>query len=217
MALYGCEAATVNEAALRGLQNAIKEVMGPKSPLAANNMVFTLLSNGTDLDPEVNILQRRLTMIRRMAIKRNDTRDKIYKLLKHYTNKQHIGTFHNDAQLPKLTPAPPPHHTSLHHITPSHTEPRHTHTTPLEHTTPHRTTLTPLHSRSHQSTRLVTSSSPHDMRQVCLLAQVCLNRDQLFRTRGKAGFTCIIDDAAYGDLESWLVSGEGGQGRHQDI
>ena len=108
-ALYGCEAATVNEAALRGLQNDVKSVMGPRSPLASNNMVSTLLSNGPDLDPEVNILQLRLTMIRRMVIKRDNTKTKIYKLLKHYTNKQHIGTYRNNAQLAQLQPAPLPH------------------------------------------------------------------------------------------------------------
>ena len=71
-ALYGCEAAPVGTAHTKKLGKAILDIIGPKSGKRSRSLAFSVCSDGQDLEPEANILSRRVAMLRRMMSKHKD-------------------------------------------------------------------------------------------------------------------------------------------------
>ena len=55
LALYGCEAAHINESVFQRLRAAIAEAIGPRSAKAATDLVFEFSTTSKDLDPAAHV------------------------------------------------------------------------------------------------------------------------------------------------------------------
>ena len=69
-ALYGCEASLLHPSDQMTLTTAIKQAISKTSAHKSADLTFATSSHGADLDPETNVLTRRITMLRRMLVKR---------------------------------------------------------------------------------------------------------------------------------------------------
>jgi len=69
LALYGSEAASVNEAVFQQLRATIAEVIGPRSAKTCNDLVFVFTDSAKDLDPSAHLLYNRVSAIRRVVTK----------------------------------------------------------------------------------------------------------------------------------------------------
>ena len=108
MGLYGGEAVHTDETAMRGLQTAIADTVGPNSTLGSNAIIFSTCSRGEDIDPNVEMFARRYTLTRRMDAKWSWVRASINRIFNHYAGKELIGTKNDADTLQGLQPAPPP-------------------------------------------------------------------------------------------------------------
>ena len=84
MALYGCEAAHINEAVFEQLKAAIAKVIGPKSAKASTDIVFEFNITSTDLDPSVHVLYLRVASIRRIIAKHDGAQTMIARIIVDY-------------------------------------------------------------------------------------------------------------------------------------
>ena len=69
MGLYGCEAAPCSDGPMAALTAAIASAIGPHSKRSGNALVFSLLPDAKDCDPEWNVLNRRCKLLRRSTVK----------------------------------------------------------------------------------------------------------------------------------------------------
>jgi hypothetical protein len=106
--LYGSEAAPVADQALGSFRAAIAKVIGPNSRLTNHTMKFNLCGIGNDLDPVVELLSRRVVILRRMIAKHAFVLPMVQQLLQLYTNINFLGTDVRQSTLCELLPAPPP-------------------------------------------------------------------------------------------------------------
>jgi hypothetical protein len=107
-ALYGSEAAPVSDQALGTLRAAIAKAIGPHSGLTNNTMKFNLGGSGNDVDPAVELLTRRVAILRRMVAKHSFVLPLIQQVFHAYSNLCFLGTQTDPATLSCLRPAPPP-------------------------------------------------------------------------------------------------------------
>ena len=68
-ALYGCETSPINETAMRMLRTAFANCITFVTTRRSIDLTFVMASIGTDLDPDVDVMTRRMTMLRRMMAK----------------------------------------------------------------------------------------------------------------------------------------------------
>ncbi len=68
--LYGCEGAHANETYVGKLTTGISNATGPRSALHANTVRCNLKGPKETTDPELNIWQRRVVLLRRMVARR---------------------------------------------------------------------------------------------------------------------------------------------------
>ena len=106
--LYGAEAAPACDQALAGLRSAIASTIGPHSRLTNHSIKFSLNPFGTDLDPVVELLARRVAIIRRMIAKHPRTLSIIQDIHLHYGQLDFFGISKPGVQLHNLKSAPPP-------------------------------------------------------------------------------------------------------------
>ena len=104
--LYGCEGAPACEAALAKFRSAIARTVAPPSVLASVSQVFLTSSYGKDLDPEINIYHRMVTMLRRMTCKHAEVRGKVASAAAIYMKKGLKGCHGDECQLDQLQPCP---------------------------------------------------------------------------------------------------------------
>ena len=71
MALYGCEAAHINDAVFQRMRSAIAEAIGPRSAKACTDLVFEFSTTSKDIDPAVHVLYNRTSALRRVVTKHN--------------------------------------------------------------------------------------------------------------------------------------------------
>ena len=67
--LYGCEATPVNETALRVRRSSSVRYMTYTTVRRSADLVFAMASEGSDLDPDINIFVRRVAAARRYLTK----------------------------------------------------------------------------------------------------------------------------------------------------
>ena len=91
-ALYGSEVGHCPQAELKALQTAIVETIGPKSARRSMALVMELCSAGGDLDPQVCMLVRKVTLLLRILAKYPSTVIKARSLLCAYTTQHRRGT-----------------------------------------------------------------------------------------------------------------------------
>ncbi len=109
-ALYGIEAAPACGNTMAKLRHTIANTISTHTKFTAAPMVFTIASYGTDLDPEVEALTRRATMIRRMGAKHPEVKERIATITSLYQKQHHPGTLDQHGEIRSTMPAPPPGH-----------------------------------------------------------------------------------------------------------
>ena len=105
--LYGCEASHVDESALAQYTSRLAKHLVPSTIMASNAMAYTVASDSDD-DPNVHILTRRVTMLRRMIAKWPHFLPRVVALLQAYQSASAVGILYQDLSLSSLAPAPPP-------------------------------------------------------------------------------------------------------------
>ena len=83
-ALYGIEAAQLSRSKVAKLSAAIKGVLHTKNSRHDTDLLFAHAVKGRDLDPEVQTVVRRCTMLRRAVEKRPAVLDKIQRIYDSY-------------------------------------------------------------------------------------------------------------------------------------
>ena len=83
-ALHCCEPAPVCERTLQKLRSAIADVICPHSQHKSVGLAYHFASHGSDLDPGIHILSRRITMLRRMSVKHNKVLESTHKVQEVY-------------------------------------------------------------------------------------------------------------------------------------
>ena len=63
-ALYGCEVASVCNKTIHRLGSAILKMINPSDAMRSRDFTFVTCSRGTDVDPDANILLRRIMALR---------------------------------------------------------------------------------------------------------------------------------------------------------
>ena len=109
-ALYGIEASPACENAMARLRHAIASTIGPHTKFTAAPLAYTISSYGNDLDPLIEELTRRVTMLRRMFAKHPETIPRVTAIIQLYQQRDHPGTLTTSGELRSTDPAPPPGH-----------------------------------------------------------------------------------------------------------
>lgn len=103
-ALYGCETARPDEAALGKYTNRILDVMTYNGGIRSADLVFNIGSRGDDLDPNIEILVRRVAALRRLIAKDTELKSILDDTLSIVTKNHYPGTYHSDCILADLQP-----------------------------------------------------------------------------------------------------------------
>ena len=93
--------------ALARYKAAVVAALGGATRNRSPDLVFATLSGKQDLDPEVEILVKRVIAIRRQICKSRECLDRVKKLLTRYIHHGVKGTFLSEEALTHLCPAPP--------------------------------------------------------------------------------------------------------------
>ena len=91
-ALYGCEASLLHPSDQMVLTTAIKQAISKEAKHTSVDLTFITSSGHTDIDPETVTLIRRVTMLRRMLIKRPRRMAQVLKILHEYKIMDYMGT-----------------------------------------------------------------------------------------------------------------------------
>ena len=84
MALYGCEAAQINNSVFQQLRASIANVIGPMSAKSSIDLVFEFSSTSLDLDPEAYVLYQRASSLGRIMAKYNGFQNTVSNILVEY-------------------------------------------------------------------------------------------------------------------------------------
>ena len=124
-ALYGSEVSPCNGAALKALQAAIVNAIGPASSRRAPEIVQELLSTFGEVDPQAVAIARKFVLLYRIVAKYPSSQMKVKAILCAYASKHHKGTNgwlglqgedeHNRNFGPNSTPTPRPAKGGSHH------------------------------------------------------------------------------------------------------
>ena len=96
--LHGCEASLLHPADQMTLTTAVKQAISKTAAHKAADLTFATSSYGSDLDPEAVVLIRRVTMLRRMLVKRPRRIKQTASILQEYIEQVRDGT----VQIPPL-------------------------------------------------------------------------------------------------------------------
>jgi hypothetical protein len=107
VALYRYEASRICPVTLLKLRSAIKQVLGSHTSHKSTDFTFAVSSHGSDLDPEVVVLCRRILFIRRILTKRPHCIEIARRTWQQYEDYQYIGTDINKVQTGLCEIAPP--------------------------------------------------------------------------------------------------------------
>ena len=91
-ALYGSEVSHCNKKELSALQTAIADAIGPASAKRAVALVFEVCSTQGEVDPQVCMLSRKVTVLYRVLHKYPRMEIKVTSLLCAYTSLRYKGT-----------------------------------------------------------------------------------------------------------------------------
>ena len=89
--LYGCELSPINESALRILRSSFASCITYTSKRRSTDLVYAMASEGTDLDPEVEIVARRAVAFRRYYTKNDTNKHKVDKIYQEYAKAKEPG------------------------------------------------------------------------------------------------------------------------------
>ena len=74
--LYGCELAPVNETAMRSFRSAVASCLTYVTKRRSVDLTFATATRGNDVDPDVTVVCRRVTALRRaLAIEEDNEKD----------------------------------------------------------------------------------------------------------------------------------------------
>ena len=90
--LYGCEASLLHPADQMAFTTAIKQAISKTATHKSADLTFATSSHGCDLDPETTVLTRRVTMLRRMLVKRPRRQTQAIRILQEYIDADFTGT-----------------------------------------------------------------------------------------------------------------------------
>ena len=91
-ALYGSEVSHCPAAELKALRTAIVNTLGPKSTTRSVPLIMELCGGHREVDPQVCLLTRKLTLLRRILAKYPSTATKVQSLLCAYNTQHRPGT-----------------------------------------------------------------------------------------------------------------------------
>ena len=91
-ALYGSEVGHCPQAELKALQTAIVDTIGPKSARRSVPLIMELCSTNGDIDPQVCMLVRKVTLLLRIFAKYPQAKTKAKSLICAYTTQHRVGT-----------------------------------------------------------------------------------------------------------------------------
>jgi hypothetical protein len=74
------------------LTTAVKQAISKTASHKSADLTFATSSHGSDLDPETTVLTRRVTMLRRMLVKRPRRRSQAVRILQEYIDADYTGT-----------------------------------------------------------------------------------------------------------------------------
>lgn len=107
-ALFGCESAPFDDAPLIALRAAIVRVIGPSKTCTSNDLAFSPSSYRIDIDPLVQILVRKVVLMRRVLAKRPQLLDMISQSLAMYRKCAYVGIWYSGMAMEEVHPAPSP-------------------------------------------------------------------------------------------------------------
>ena len=99
--LYGCEVTPVNETALRVLRSSFLRCMTYTTVRRSADLVFAMASEGSDLDPDINIFVRRVAAARRYITKNAEHQETIKGIARIYAARKEPGAYQSDEVLDK--------------------------------------------------------------------------------------------------------------------
>ena len=91
-ALYGCETAPINEAAMRTFRSEVADAAAYTTKRRSLDLTFTTSSHGTDIDPEIEVYVRRVTSFKRAIVISDFNGKMIDTILGIYREKHEPGT-----------------------------------------------------------------------------------------------------------------------------
>ena len=91
--LYGCEISPINETAMRSLRTAIVNCITFVTSRRSIDLTFAMASIGTDVDPDVVVVCRRTTALRRALTINVENASMIEDIIGAYTEKKKPGIF----------------------------------------------------------------------------------------------------------------------------
>ena len=92
-AMYGYEITPVNETALTVVRPSFIKCMTYTASRRSDDLVFSVASEGTDLDPDENILARRVAAFRRYFYKDGKNAENIREVYGHHKEKGEPGIY----------------------------------------------------------------------------------------------------------------------------
>ena len=106
-ALYGIEGSQPPGQQMRKVASAIKDAITHSSTHRSHDLTFAVCSNGSDLDPEVHMLIRRVILLRRMMTKHVRASEAVLHIYRLYKSHEYDGTDVGKVLAGRVQPAPP--------------------------------------------------------------------------------------------------------------
>ena len=103
MSLLGCETCPVNEDVLSKLRTAFANALAFSTCKRSVDLPFSVASYGEDLEPDIEIVNRRASVFRRGINKNNETARLLQENLDIYSAQQVAGTFVKADELNRKT------------------------------------------------------------------------------------------------------------------
>ena len=76
-AMYGCETTPINDSCMRSYRTAVVDTIAFNTKRRSADLTFAFCSKGTDVDPETEVLVRRVMAMRR-AVARSERLEKAH-------------------------------------------------------------------------------------------------------------------------------------------
>ena len=91
--LYGCELAPVNEAAMRAFRTATAACLTFSTAQKATDLTFAAATRGTDVDPDVNVVCKRIKALRRSMAKDEEIKAMAHEIMEKYREMHEPGCY----------------------------------------------------------------------------------------------------------------------------
>ena len=99
MGLFGCEVAPINEAAMRTLRSSIVNVLTFTTSKRSSDLVFAAASKGDDTDPDIEVVARRVTALRRSMVKNKEVEKMSDEIMNKYGEQEELGIYKSQEEL----------------------------------------------------------------------------------------------------------------------